>query len=223
LPPGVQFHDTEFHMSPSGLKTVALAVSALALGLGAQAQGTSSSASAASAVGTAAQGARSAADAKRADVARADRRFIETAAMSGMTEVAMGKIAQQKAGNAQVKEFAQRMVADHGKANEELMSLASRKGVQAPAALDRSHRNEVEKLGKRSGADFDRDYVAHQVTDHRKAVSDFKKAADSVKDPDLKAWAAKTLPTLEEHYKMAQALHDSMKGTGKAATGTSKS
>jgi putative membrane protein len=193
-------------------KSVALVASALALSLGAQAQGTTSSTAAASA----------ARDAKRADVARADRKFIENAAMSGMAEVEMGKLAQQKASDAQVKDFAQRMVTDHTKANQELMSLASSKGVQAPAALDRSHRSDAEKLGKRSGAEFDRDYMARQVSDHRKAVSDFRKAADSAKDPELKAWAGKTLPTLEDHHKMAQTLHDSLKSRSGAATTPAK-
>jgi putative membrane protein len=204
-------------------RTVALAVSALALSLGAQAQGTSPSPSATPSTGTAAtQGSRaaSAASTKRSDLARADRRFIENAAMAGMAEVEMGKLAQQKASNAQVKEFAQRMVTDHTKANEELMSLASSKGVQPPAALDRSHRSDAEKMGKKSGADFDRDYVSRQVSDHRKTVGDFKKAADSAKDPELKAWAAKMLPTLEEHHKMAQSLQDSLKGSRTSAANT---
>ena len=212
------------------LKNVALAATALALSLGAQAQGTSSTTSPSGATGTTAPGTRagsapggaSAPAAKRADIARADRKFIEDAAMSGMAEVEMGKIAQQKASDAKVKDFAQRMVTDHTKANQELMSLASSKGVQPPAALDRSHRNDAEKMGKKSGADFDREYMARQVTDHRKSVGDFKKTADSSKDPELKAWAAKTLPTLEEHHKMAQTLHDSLKGRTGAATSTPK-
>jgi putative membrane protein len=214
-------------MTRFAIKTVALAATALALSLGAQAQGTTSPSGT---TGTTAPGARagsapgstSAPAAKRADLARADRKFIENAAMSGMAEVEMGKLAQQKASDAQVKDFAQRMVTDHTKANQELMSLASSKGAQPPAALDRSHRKDAEKMGKKSGADFDRDYMASQVTDHRKAVSDFKKAADSAKDPELKAWAAKTLPTLEEHHKTAQTLHDSLKGRTGAATAKPK-
>lgn len=202
-------------------RAAAVAAAALAASLAAQGQTSSSTAttprSAASAVGATAQGATAGADAKRAELARGDRKFIETAALGGMAEVELGKMAQGKASNAQVKEFAQRMVTDHGKANEELMSLASAKGVQPPAALDRSHRNEAEKLGKRSGANFDREYIAHQLSEHRKTVSEFKKAADSAKDPQLKAWAAKTLPTLEEHHKMAQSLHDSLKGKDRSA------
>lgn len=214
-------------MARSVFRAVALAASALALGLSAHAQGTSSSTATGStgattpprAVSGAASG-NAAASKKNADLARADRRFIENAAMSGMAEVEMGKLAQHKASNAQVKDFAQRMVTDHTKANDELMSLASSKGVQPPAALDRSHRNEAVKLGKKSGADFDRDYVSHQVTDHRKAIGDFKKAADSAKDPDVKAWAAKTLPTLEEHYKLAQSLQGTVKTSRSGAANT---
>lgn len=203
------------------IKLVALAASALALSLSAQAQtSTASTTSRAASSAAAAQSART--GSAKADLARADRRFIETAAMSGMAEVEMGKMAQQKASNAQVKEFAQRMVTDHTKSNSELMSMASSKGVQPPVALDRSHRNDTEKMGKSSGADFDREYMARQITDHRKSVGDFKKAADSAKDPELKAWAAKSLPTLEEHHKMALTLHDSVKGRAGAATSAPK-
>lgn len=133
-----------------------------------------------------------------------DKKFIEDAAAGGMAEVEMGKLAEQKAANAQVRQFGSRMVQDHGKAGDELKSLASSKGVQVPAALPKSMQNDVDKLGKLSGADFDKAYMKHMVDDHKHDVSMFEKQSKSGHDSDLKAWAGKTLPTLREHQQLAQ-------------------
>lgn len=148
-----------------------------------------------------------------AQLPRGDRKFIEEAASGGLAEVELGKLAQQKAASEPVKQFGARMVEDHGKANDELKQLAQIKGVSVPAAPDKSHRREVEKLGKLSGAEFDRQYVAHMLSDHRKDVSEFKKASESAKDDDVKAFAGKTLPTLQEHLKLVQSLNDGIKQT----------
>lgn len=159
-------------------------------------------------------------DASRAgkdSLARGDRKFIETAAMGGMIEVELGKLAQDKASNDQVKQFGARMVKDHGKANEELMQIASAKGVQPPATLDKKHQKDVDRLQKLSGADFDRAYMSHMVDDHKKDVSDFKKQAKSGKDAQVQAFAAKTLPTLEEHLQLAKTTEDAVKSAGKNA------
>jgi putative membrane protein len=142
---------------------------------------------------------------------RADRKFIEGAAMGGMAEVELGKLAQQKATSPGVKDFGTRMVEDHGKANDELKQLAQIKGVSVPAAPDKSHMREVDKLGKLSGAEFDKQYMSHMLSDHKKDVSEFKKASESSKDSDVKAFAGKTLPTLQEHLKLAQSVNDSVK------------
>ena len=146
-------------------------------------------------------------------LARADRKFIEEAAHGGVAEVELGKLAQQKASSDQVKQFGARMVEDHGKANDELKQLAQTKGITPPTAADKSHAKDIDKLGKLSGAEFDKQYMAHMVSDHRKDVSEFKKASESAKDSDVKAFAGKTLPTLQEHLKLAQSVHDSVKAT----------
>jgi putative membrane protein len=151
----------------------------------------------------------------KSELAQADRKFIAEAASGGMAEVELGKLAQAKASSEQVKQFGARMVADHSKANDELKQLAQAKGVAVPAAADKSHHGEMSKLDKLSGADFDRQYMSHMVSDHRKDVSDFKKASESAKDGDLKAWAEKTLPTLQEHLKLAQSVNDSVKSAAK--------
>ena len=98
------------------------------------------------------------------------------------------------------------MVDDHSKANEELMSLASSKGMTLPTALDEKHQKDVTKLSAMSGAEFDRAYSRMMLSDHNKDVKEFEKQSTKGGDADLKAFASKTLPTLQEHLQMARAL-----------------
>ena len=146
-----------------------------------------------------------------------DQKFMMEAAMAGMEEVELGKLAATRGSSDAVKQFAQRMVDDHSKANEELTQIASTKGVTLPTALDAKHQADVAKISQLSGADFDRAYIKEAgVKDHNKAVKLFQGEADKGKDADLKAFAAKTLPTVQEHQRMAQELDNSMRGTKKA-------
>jgi len=149
-----------------------------------------------------------------AKLSRGDRKFIEEAAKGGMAEVQLGKLAAEKAQNPQVKQFGQRMVDDHTKANSQLQQIASTKNVSLPQDVDRSHRREYERLQKLSGADFDREYMKHMVSDHKKDVKEFQKTAKSAKDPDLKNFAQTTLPTLEEHLRQAQTDEAAVKSSG---------
>ncbi|RPH45280.1 MAG: DUF4142 domain-containing protein [Burkholderiales bacterium] len=139
-----------------------------------------------------------------AKLSSADRKFITEAAESGMAEVAAGQLAVQKAQDPMVKQFAQRMIDDHGAANTELMKLASTRSVTPPSELSRSHRKDMEALQKQSGADFDRAYMKSQVADHQKAVTLFERQAKSGQDAELKQWASKMLPALREHLEMAR-------------------
>ncbi len=136
----------------------------------------------------------------------ADSKFMHEAATGGMAEVEMGRLAADKASSADVKQFGQRMVTDHGKANDELKALAQQKNVTLPAALDAQHKPTVDRLSKLSGAAFDRAYMREMVNDHNKDVAAFKKESTSASDADLKAWAGKTLPTLQEHQTMAKEI-----------------
>ena len=155
-------------------------------------------------------------DAKSGSLSGDDRTFVMKAAQGGLMEVEAGKVAQSKAQNAEVKQYAQRMVADHSKANDELMALAKSKNVDVPSALDKSHQAHLDKLNKASGAAFDREYMKHMVDDHRKTVADFEKQSKNGKDADLKKWADSKLPTLREHLKLAQATHGQVaQGGGK--------
>lgn len=141
-----------------------------------------------------------------------DRDFLMDAAMGGMMEVEMGRMAAQLGSSDAVKQFGRRMVDDHSKANTELTSLASSKGITLPTALDQKHRQEMSKMQRMKGADFDRAYMKLMVSDHTKDVSEFEKQSTRGTDPDLKAFASKTLPTLQEHLQLARSINDAGRG-----------
>jgi putative membrane protein len=135
-------------------------------------------------------------------LAPSDRKFMEKAAEGGMAEVQMGKLAEEKGQSPTVKELGKRMVDDHSKANDELKKLADEKGVTLPSDLSAEDRASYEKLSNLSGDKFDKQYLQILKKDHGKDVKEFKQAAKTVKDPELKSWVERTLPTLEEHKKL---------------------
>ena len=160
-----------------------------------------------------------------AKVASAEARFLQSAAHDGMAEVELGRLGQQRGMHDEVKQFAARMVADHGKANDELKALAAAKGVSLPTAIDRKHQRLAEKLNGLSGPDFDREYMQHMLADHRKTVKSFARFARNGKDADVKSFAANTLSTLQSHLRAAQATRDIVmtgKRTGNRETGSTK-
>ena len=103
----------------------------------------------------------------------ADRTFITDVWTDGMAEVELGKLASEKASNEKVKMFGQRMVMDHGKAGDELTTLAASKQVTLPASVDAKHKAIHDQLAKLSGAQFDAAYVREMVAGHKKAVDGF--------------------------------------------------
>jgi putative membrane protein len=146
--------------------------------------------------------------------AAADRNFMDKAAMGGMAEVQLSQVAQQKATRDDVKQFAARMVQDHTQANDELKSIAAKHNVTLPTAPDRKHEQALQKLQSlTAGEAFDRQYVSLMLADHKETVALFRNEARTGKNPDAKAFAAKTLPHLEEHLQMVQNLS---KGGGKS-------
>ena len=144
-------------------------------------------------------------------VDESDAKFAVDAANGGMGEVALSKLAQGKASNAKVKEFADMMITDHSKANDELMALAKTKNITLPDSVGTDKKKEMEDLSKKSGKDFDKAYVDAMVDGHKKTVSLFEDAGKNAKDADIKAFANKTLPTLKAHLDHINAIHDSMK------------
>lgn len=139
----------------------------------------------------------------------ADREFITKAVAGGMLEVKLGELAQQKASAADVKQFGQHMVDDHGKANTELKQLAESKNVPVATELKGDEKKMYDKLSALSGADFDRQYITGMIQDHKDDIADFEKESKEGKDSEAKAWATKTLPTLKSHYEMIQQVAQS--------------
>jgi putative membrane protein len=137
--------------------------------------------------------------------------FMSEAASGGMTEVELGKIASTKAQNAEVKKFAEMMVTDHTKANDELKALAVKKNITLPTTPNAKHQAAIQKFQGMSGAGFDKAYVDDMLEDHEKDVAEFEKQSQSNPDADVKAFAAKTLPTLKKHLDAIKALHDKIK------------
>jgi putative membrane protein len=135
-----------------------------------------------------------------------DQQFLRHAASDGLAEVQLGQMAEKQATNPEVQHFAQRMVTDHTQANQELMTLAQSKNISVPQAVDKKEQKTAAALGKKHGTSFDHAYMRDMVTDHEKAVQLFTAEANEGRDADIKAFATKTLPTLQEHLQMARQL-----------------
>ncbi len=148
---------------------------------------------------------------KMGSLSMADKQFVKKAAQGGMAEVELGQLAKERGSSDAVKQFGQRMVDDHSKANDQLKQLASNKGVDLPSTLDAKDEATKMKLSKLSGEAFDRAYMKDMVTDHTKDVSEFRHESQSAKDPDVKNFASQTLPTLEEHLKSAKSVDSGLK------------
>lgn len=139
-------------------------------------------------------------------LASADEDFLESAAEAGYTEIAGSKLAQQKARSADVKAFAEQMIADHSKVGEQLAALAKSKGYTPPTEPSLIDKAKLKTLEMRDEG-FDKAYADEiGVAAHQDTVDLFKKAAEQAEDPEVKAFAAKTLPALEQHLTMAKAL-----------------
>ena len=132
--------------------------------------------------------------------------FMNQAAMGSMAEVELGRLATNQAASADVKGFAQHMIDDHSKAAGELKQLAQGKNVMLPPEVSPSHKQTMEKLMKLKGAEFDREYVKAMVEDHIKDVTAFGAVSQNATDADVKAFAVKTLPTLQQHLQMIRGI-----------------
>lgn len=137
-------------------------------------------------------------------VSTTDETFMINTAKAGMAEVELGKLATQNASSESVKKFGQKMVDDHSKGNDELKALAASKNVVLPSEVDAQDKSMKDKLAAMKGEAFDREYMTMMVAGHRKVAESFRTEATSGQDADLKAWVTKTLPTIEEHLKLAQ-------------------
>jgi putative membrane protein len=134
---------------------------------------------------------------KPSNLDHGDKKFIEEAVEDGQTEVALADLGIAKAQNAQLKSFAQQMKLDHQQANTKLMQIAQNLGVQVNPS-DRKE-SEIKRLQKLNGADFDKEFATQQLKDHQKDIKRFEKAAQDLKNTELKQFASETLPVLEKH------------------------
>ncbi|SAL43714.1 DUF4142 domain-containing protein [Caballeronia humi] len=132
-----------------------------------------------------------------------DQQFIQDAGQSGATEIAASKLALSKSSDAQVKRFAQRMIADHAKLARNLDILAKRHGITAAPSADSAVIGSLQNL---QGAEFDKAYIEKVVGGHQKAVELFKKESESGNDAQLKTAATRALPIIQHHFEMAQQL-----------------
>jgi len=146
-----------------------------------------------------------------APLSKPDQDFAMKAAGGGQMEVDLGQLAASKATSNDVKDFANRMVTDHGKAGDELKSILSQKGATPPAKPSAEETKTSNELTKKSGAAFDKAYMSDMVKDHEKDAKEFEKASKSVQDPDLKNWATKTLTVVQDHLKMAKDINSKLK------------
>jgi putative membrane protein len=156
-----------------------------------------------------------AANSEKSSVPSGDQKFVKDAAQGGMMEVELGKLAADKASSEDVKAFGKRMVDDHSKANDELLTLAKNKNIALTNTLQGKHKRTMDRLNKETGDKFDRDYMSAMVSDHKEDVSAFQKEADKGHDADVKSWAAKTLPTLKTHLQLAQETEKKLKNAKK--------
>ncbi len=145
-----------------------------------------------------------------------DHTFMSKAAQGGMAEVELGQLAEQNAQSQSVKDFGKQMVEDHSKAGDQLKQVASQEGVTLPAGLSAKDNATKQRLSKLHGEAFDRAYMQDMVSDHKTDVAEFKQESNSGKDPQVKQWASQTLPTLEDHLKMAEQVQSEV-ASGKKA------
>ena len=145
-------------------------------------------------------------------LASSDYKFAVKASQGGQAEVTMGQLATQKAEDPAVKKFAERVVEDHTKANQQLNQILLQKGAAVPdEALTGSEQKEMNRLQKLSGTEFDKAYINHMLRDHKKDVKQFQNESDDAKDPDIRTFATTTLPVLQDHLKMAEDLDAAVK------------
>jgi len=142
-------------------------------------------------------------------VSTADQDFMLAAGQVNLTEMKLGEYAAQNGKRDDVKEFGQRMVKDHTAINDDLKALAAQKAVSLSDTLDATHQMMADKLMALTGSEFDKAYIAGMFKGHKKAIKAFKAGSDETIDTDVKSFADKSIPVLEEHLKLITAIKKS--------------
>lgn len=137
--------------------------------------------------------------------------FVNEAASGGLMEIQLGRLAQQKGSSQQVKDYGRMMERDHADASNKLKMNMQKLGIPAPSTMLQKHEDNIEKLSKESGAEFDKAYIDLMVKDHKEDVNKFEKAAENIQEPSLKEWTSNTLPVLKKHLALAEQLQEQIK------------
>jgi putative membrane protein len=143
-----------------------------------------------------------------------DTAFAMKAAQGGVAEVQMGKMAAEKASSPDVKAFGRQMVDDHTKANDDLNSVAEKKRMTLPADMNAHQQDSYSKLRRLSRDEFDRAYVKDMVKDHEEDVKEFQKEAHKGKDEEIKGFASRTLPVLQQHLDKIKSIQSNLQQKG---------
>jgi len=138
-----------------------------------------------------------------------DSSALKQLVQANLNEVAAGKLAQEKAQSPDVKSFGQKMVTDHGRIAQELKALAKKKDVAAPQDANLKDMAQLKLMERKSGADFDREFMEHMVKDHEKDIKDATDIAAKAKDPEFKAAVQKAIPVMKQHLELAQRISKS--------------
>jgi putative membrane protein len=151
-----------------------------------------------------------------------DMRFIKDASQDGIAEVKMGYMGVQNGTSSAVKNLGQKLIQDHTAANKELEQLASQKGAMITPEVDAKHQKALDGLSKLSGTEFDKAYIHHAVMEHEKDIKKFQAAADKATDQDIRAFAQRTLPILQQHLDMAKNAQNLAPSSTTSSSGTSQ-
>ena len=147
-----------------------------------------------------------------------EKSFIEHVARDNQAEVDLSRLAQQKAASPQVKALAQRLAADHGKANQQLAQIAQQEGVPVRPGVDKDKAALRARLETLNGPAFDRAFLQAQLQDHQRDIQYFQRETKSLKDPQLKSYAQQTLPVLQQHLQLVQQTKNQVVGSGSSSS-----
>ena len=136
--------------------------------------------------------------------------FVVKAADAGMAEVQLGKLAAERATKPEVKKFAQTMVEEHTRANDELKTLAQQQNIVVPSSISEENQEKMNKLQEKQGEEFDKEYMDMMVKDHEKVVDMFEKQAENGDVPEVSEWASNKVPALRHHLEMARTTEDAI-------------
>jgi putative membrane protein len=136
--------------------------------------------------------------------------FLNEVASAQKAEIALGRMATERAESEKTKEFGARMIEDHQKAEREVTQLAAEAAVQPPGRMPAVHTEKAQHIAQLTGKDFDRTYITYMLKDHIKDITEFERASKELSHPQNRQWAAATLPVLKEHLKMAKSVADEL-------------